>query len=69
VGGALRRVALGSDRAVLRQVRQHRGETHAGLALEAARLLRLDHLARFMPSIDAISLTDDQMTTIAPPAV
>jgi hypothetical protein len=29
-------VALGSDRAVLRQVRQHRGETHAGLALEAA---------------------------------
>src|SRR5271170_6627383 len=47
-------VALGSDRAVRRQVRQHLGEAHVSLALEPARLLLLDHLALSGPAALAL---------------
>src|SRR6516225_8651908 len=47
-------VALGSDRTVRRQVRQHLGEAHVSLALEPARLLLLDHLTLSGPAAFAL---------------
>src|SRR3984893_9688598 len=47
-------VALGSDRAMRRQVGQHLGTAHGGLAFDPARLLLLDHFSLFRPAALAL---------------